>query len=594
MRATLSLKVANEHTKVRSEGRGALRLGAARGDRACSHRKFCKKVLPWLPTAEMLRKPAKDDPLPAFDRDDDESASTGEFRPLVHDVRALPSFSADDLPRFPSMVDPRERESGPTITKKPEPLPRFASMVDPHELERERVPASSRAPAPSRVPASSRAPASVRRVDALPRAPEADVAATLEKRPMTANAANRILAQLDRAPPRLDATGEIEIEDVLEEVYAEPAPRSKRSDAPPSSRGFAAENASRRAIESSRPSSMPSAMPSSMPPRAPESVAPRPFVPAPPPSFTGTDFPQPTRQNPPSFAPPLPAAAVSQSSPPAYPSSPPPSFAPPAQPPYLAPQGAAPYAPAQQQGLAYAATVPAGYVLVPQGSLMVPSSQAFAIGTTHDGSLVRPLPMAGAEEPRSSGILGKVLAGGLILGLSALAGGAASLWLVPEKAPDAVPSVAAPSVAVPPPVLPTASAPVVPVAPVAPSAVVPSSASVAQPSPSVMVPLGNGWPLAPATVPPGAASMAPPPPAERAAEKVVEPPPAPTGKLAEGMGRIVFAPNRMGHRVWIDGAMVGEPTGPLVVKCGKRNVRIGSGANGQSVDVPCGGEVVVK
>ena len=534
----------------------------------------------------MLRKPAKDDPLPAFDRDDDESASTGEFRPLVHDVRALPSFSADDLPRFPSMVDPRERESGPTITKKAEPLPRFASMVDPHELERERVPPSSRASAPAR------APASARRVDALPRFPEPDVAATLEKRPMTANAANRILAQLDRAPPRLDATGEIEIEDVLEEVYAEPAPRSKRSDAPPSSRGSAAENAPRRAVassqssQSSRPAPMPG--PSSVAARAPESVAPRPFVPAPPPSFTGTDFPQPTRQNPPSFAPPLPAAAVSQSSPPAYPSSPPPSFAPAGQPQYLAPQGSAPYAPPPQQpGLAYAATVPAGYMLVPQGSLMVPSSQAFAIGTTHDGSLVRPLPMAAVEEPRGSSLLGKVLAGGLILGLSALAGGAVSLWFVPEKAPDApVPSVTVPSVAVPPSVLPTASAPV---APIAPSAAPPSASGV-QPSPSVMVPLGNGWPLAPATVPPGAASMAPPPPAEKA----VEPPPGSTGKLAEGMGRIVFAPNRMGHRVWMDGAMAGESTGPMVVKCGKRNIRIGSGANGQSVDVPCGGEVVVK
>ena len=528
----------------------------------------------------MLRKPAKDHPLPAFDRDDDESASTGEFRPLVHDVRALPSFSADDLPRFPSMVDPRERESGPTITKKAEPLPRFASMVDPHELERERVPAS-------RAPAPARAPTSTRRADALPRFSDADVAATLEKRPMTANAANRILAQLDRAPPRLDSTGEIEIEDVLEEVYAEPAPRSKRSDAPPASRGFAAESAPRRAQSSQ--SSRPAPMPSSVASRAPESVAPRPFVPAPPPSFTGTAAPQATRQNPPSFAPPLPAAAVSPSSPPAYPSSPVASFAPPAPPPYLAPLRSA-YAPSQhapsqqQQSLAYAATVPA-YVPGPQGSLMVPSSQAFAIGTTHNGSFVRPLPTAVTVEPRDSGILGKVLAGGLILGLSALAGGAVSLWFVPEKAPAAVPSVTVPSVAVPPPGVPTASAPVAP----APSAVVPSASGV-QTSPSVMAPVGNGWPLAPATVPPGAASMAPPPPAEKA----VEAPPASTGKLAEGMGRIVFAPNRMGHRVWMDGAMAGESTGPMVVKCGKRNIRIGSGANGQSVDVPCGGEVVVK
>ena len=47
---------------------------------------------------------------------------------------------------------------------------------------------------------------------------------------------NRILSQLDRSKVRPVATGEVDISDVLEEVYAEPPPRSTRapvSSAPP-------------------------------------------------------------------------------------------------------------------------------------------------------------------------------------------------------------------------------------------------------------------------------------------------------------------------------------------------------------------------
>lgn len=486
----------------------------------------------------MLRKPDKDDPLPAFGRDDDESASTGEFRPLKHDVRSreprandrggdavpLPSFS-DELPRFPSMVDPRERDA-----------PSSVSSVSPVS------------------PVSARARAQANVKSPRPVAADADVAATLEKRPVTANAANRILAQLDRQPVRADSTGEIDLEDVLEEVYAAPLPRvaqsvrQQPSEPPPASRR-----------EPPRTSDRPA--PSS-PPR---------MVPPSPPSFTGAELPLPERapasvSQPASWVPP-PMVSGYGSAPP------PPGYAPNHAP----PSHAQPVAFA-----AYAPTVPAGYVLVPQGSQVMPSSQSY--GLAPQAELVRPLPLA-VEAPSGSGVLGKVLAGTLILGLSALAGGAASIWLVPDKAP-------------PPPPIPSASAPMVPVASTSPNPlpiVQPSAppapvASSPTPVASVLTPTGGGWPLAPATVPPGAGSMAPPPP--RASENA--PAPSGLGTLPEGSGRIVFGPARLGHRVWIDGTMVGESTGPLVVKCGKRTLRIGSNAGGQSVDVPCGGDVVVK
>lgn len=512
-----------------------------------------------LALAPMLRKPEKNAPLPAFDADDDESASTGEYRPLSH---PLPSFSSsDELPRFPSQIDPRELGR--------EPLPR------------------------------PRAPASRRDGPVIQ---ELDVAATLEKKPMTARAANRILAQLDRAPVRPDATGEIDLEDVLEEVYAEPPPRSSavaRSEPPPPPRSVPAPPLSSHAsVLTSAPPLPPSVASFAAAPRS---------VPPPPPSAIGV---------PPRNAPALPGSStvpLAHPAPPSHPGSYPgeallpgsstvplssaafvatssPQVAP-VPPPYVVP--AAPssgYAVApQHSAVAYAHTVPAGYVLVPEGSLV---TRDHALPLSVDAALVRPLPVA--DEPkRGTSLLGKVLAGGILLGLSALAGGAASVYLLPDP-PAAAPTVSAPAVSASP------SAGLSSIAP----ATAPASAPSATSAPSILAPIGTGWPLAPATVPPGAASMAPPPPGSVPAEGAQAPaasapnPPAPSASasaaISPTMGRIVFGPARAGHRVWVDGAMVGESVAPILVKCGKRHVRIGSSSAGQTVDVPCGGEIVVK
>lgn len=516
----------------------------------------------------MLRKPDKNAPLPAFarDEDEDESASTGEYRPVVH---ALPSFpSSDDLPRFPSMIDPRELGG--------EPLPSFASLPDPGPRPHHGAPPASR--------------------KELVKLGEMDVAATLEKKPMTARAANRILAQLDRIPQRPDETGEIDLEDVLEEVYAEPAPASRK---PPAS--TAPRPSESPAGRRSEPA--PASRRADVGPGSTRVIATGAMVPAPPPSFTGADFPLPAPRS--TSAPPLPASrstsapapplahaaspaapssgyppalAVSQSAPLSYPPSP--SGYPPS------PSGY-PNAP-QHSAAAYAHTVPAGYVLVPEASL---ASQNHALPLMSDAALVRPLPLMGEEPKPPTSVLTKLLAGGLLLGLSALAGGAASMFLLPDKAPE----VPAPAATAPPSV---ALAPTAP--PSVPSA--PATAATVTAAPSVMAPTGTGWPLAPGTVPPGAASLAPPPPSGTESAPAAPAPAAPSASapssasaaISPTMGRIVFGPARTGHRVWVDGAMAGESTAPILVKCGKRHVRIGSSAGGQAVNVPCGGEVTVK
>ena len=49
-----------------------------------------------------------------------------------------------------------------------------------------------------------------------------------------------------------------------------------------------------------------------------------------------------------------------------------------------------------------------------------------------------------------------------------------------------------------------------------------------------------------------------------------------------------------GHRVWIDGKLVGDTPKSYEVLCGNHVVRVGSGGQPQMVEVPCGGEVQVE
>jgi hypothetical protein len=44
----------------------------------------------------------------------------------------------------------------------------------------------------------------------------------------------------------------------------------------------------------------------------------------------------------------------------------------------------------------------------------------------------------------------------------------------------------------------------------------------------------------------------------------------------------------------MDGSLLGQTPEPFTVKCGRHQVRVGSAGKAQTVDVPCGGELVVK
>ena len=58
-------------------------------------------------------------------------------------------------------------------------------------------------------------------------------------------------------------------------------------------------------------------------------------------------------------------------------------------------------------------------------------------------------------------------------------------------------------------------------------------------------------------------------------------------------GRLVTKERDAGHRVFVDGVGVGIAGPPLLVPCGRHDVRVGTWGRSRTVDVPCGGQVEV-
>lgn len=58
-------------------------------------------------------------------------------------------------------------------------------------------------------------------------------------------------------------------------------------------------------------------------------------------------------------------------------------------------------------------------------------------------------------------------------------------------------------------------------------------------------------------------------------------------------GELLFPRAAEGHRVFVDGELAGEPPGRIVVRCGKRAVKVGSEGREQALEVPCGGRLDV-
>jgi len=69
---------------------------------------------------------------------------------------------------------------------------------------------------------------------------------------------------------------------------------------------------------------------------------------------------------------------------------------------------------------------------------------------------------------------------------------------------------------------------------------------------------------------------------------------APEPAPASTAGQVTVPRSRAGHRIWIDGRMVGQSPGSFPTKCGWRRVRVGSQAHEKNVNVPCGGEIEVR
>ncbi len=103
-------------------------------------------------------------------------------------------------------------------------------------------------------------------------------------------------------------------------------------------------------------------------------------------------------------------------------------------------------------------------------------------------------------------------------------------------------------------------------------------------------------PTATATATPTATATA----TARPTPTVTAPPPAtPTPSAAAPPstatdGTIVTPRQAGGHRIFVDGHYAGDSPGPVKVHCGSHVVKVGSGGTPRTVDVPCGGEVLVS
>ena len=95
--------------------------------------------------------------------------------------------------------------------------------------------------------------------------------------------------------------------------------------------------------------------------------------------------------------------------------------------------------------------------------------------------------------------------------------------------------------------------------------------------------------------PPTSVSAVPPPPADvvprsHAATLPASGPVRASSSLPPTTGLILTDGSALGHRIFVDGRFAGPGGSPLAVRCGRHDVRVGSGGHLRKVDVPCGGE----
>jgi hypothetical protein len=71
-------------------------------------------------------------------------------------------------------------------------------------------------------------------------------------------------------------------------------------------------------------------------------------------------------------------------------------------------------------------------------------------------------------------------------------------------------------------------------------------------------------------------------------------PAAASARVPDGKGDIVPPRSAAGHRVFVDGAQVGEGTHSIRVDCGDHRLRIGSAGKEHRVAVPCGATIELR
>jgi hypothetical protein len=67
--------------------------------------------------------------------------------------------------------------------------------------------------------------------------------------------------------------------------------------------------------------------------------------------------------------------------------------------------------------------------------------------------------------------------------------------------------------------------------------------------------------------------------------------PPSSGSAPPAKGDLRLGKTAAGHRVYLDGKLVGAGAGTLSVPCGSHTIRIGSHGAAQKIVVPCGGAV---
>jgi hypothetical protein len=122
---------------------------------------------------------------------------------------------------------------------------------------------------------------------------------------------------------------------------------------------------------------------------------------------------------------------------------------------------------------------------------------------------------------------------------------------------------------------PAPSAAASPASPVGAAAASPASPVGAAASPALSV-AKSAAEVSPTAAPPAAASVS-----------------APSAGDAPQTGRLITAASEAGHRIFMDGRLVGGGGAPLAVRCGEHEVRVGSAGQLRRVTVPCGGDVEV-